>query len=104
MVHTQAEQLAPDIVSVSMLMYGATISRPIALDTAAQKQNGHVIRGAPNRERQTRGGRVCINEDRMLGLTPVYVLNNTNTRLVNRTVRSGAHLKQTLARRGLKFL
>lgn len=54
--------LPPDIVSVSVLMYGATISQPIALDTAAQKQNGHVIRGAPCRERRTgrETGRVRI--------------------------------------------
>lgn len=62
MINIQPEQLAPDTVSVSVLMCGATFSRPIALDTAAQKQNGHVIRGAPNRERQTarEGGRVCV--------------------------------------------
>lgn len=53
MINIQQEQLAPDVVSVSVLMYEATISRPIALDTAAQKQNGHVIRGAPYRERQS---------------------------------------------------
>lgn len=47
MIHIQQAQLAPpDIVSVGVLMYGATISRPIALNTKAQKQNGHVIRGA----------------------------------------------------------
>lgn len=55
MINIQPEQLAPDIASVSVLMYGAAISRPIAPDTAAQKQNGHVIRGAPYRDRQTGG-------------------------------------------------
>lgn len=53
MNNIQPVQLTPDIVSVSVLMCGATFSLPIALDTAAQKQNGHVIRGAPYRERQT---------------------------------------------------
>lgn len=61
-INIQPEQLAPDIVSVSVLMCGATFSRPIALDTAAQKQNGHVIRGAPYRERHTgrETGTVCM--------------------------------------------
>lgn len=44
MIHMQP---APDIVSVNALMCVATFSRPIALHTAAQKQNRHVIRGAP---------------------------------------------------------
>lgn len=60
MVSIQPQQLAPDIVSVSVLMYGATISRPIALNTAGQKQNGHVIRGAPYRETDRETRRVCM--------------------------------------------
>lgn len=50
-IHTQ--QPDPVIVPVSVLMCGAAFSQPIALDTAAQKQNGHVIRGAPDGEKQT---------------------------------------------------
>lgn len=66
MINIQPQQLAPDIVSVSVLMCGTAFSRPIALDTAAQKQNGHVIRGASCRQRQTekQGNCVCLNEDR----------------------------------------
>lgn len=62
MINILPERLAPDIVSVSVLMCGATFSRPIALDTAAQKQNGHVIRGAPYRDRQAerQGECVCV--------------------------------------------
>lgn len=44
-------QPVPDTASATVLMCGATFSRLIALDTAAQKQNGHVIRG-PLTERQ----------------------------------------------------
>lgn len=47
MINIQPEQLAPDTMSVSVLMCRAIFSRPIALDTAAQKQNGHVTRWAP---------------------------------------------------------
>lgn len=65
MINIQPEQLSPYIVSVSVLMYGATISWLITLDTAAHKQNGHVIRGAPYRQEEKQGDCVCINEDRM---------------------------------------
>lgn len=59
MINIQQEQLAPDIVSVSVLMCGTTFSRPIALDTAAQK-HGHVIRGAPYRETEKQRECVCL--------------------------------------------
>lgn len=49
----QPQRSDPDIMSVSVLTCGATFSQSIALDTAAQKQNGHVIRGAPDGEKQT---------------------------------------------------
>lgn len=69
MINIQLDQMAPDIVPVSVLMCGTTFSWPIALDTAAQKQNGHVIRGAPYGERQAgKTGSVCLNEDRPEGL------------------------------------
>lgn len=55
MIDIQPQRPDPDIVSTSVLMCGATFSQPIALDTAAQKQNGHVIRGAPDGEKQTGG-------------------------------------------------
>ena len=67
MINIQPQQLAPDIVSVSVLMCATTFSRPIALDTEAQKQYGHVIRGAPYRETDRETGSVCVyvNEDNL---------------------------------------
>lgn len=75
-VNMTNNQPVPDIVPVSVWMCGATFSRLIALDTAAQKQNGHVIRG-PLTERQ--GGFKWRWAE---GTAPVYLLNNSHPRLI----------------------
>lgn len=112
MINIQPEQLAPDIVSISMLMCGDTFSRPIALHTAAQKQNGHVIRGAPYRGRQTgrETGRLCMFKWRQGVRFGSCVFTKWCTSLLDKQYRAIQLIhanfteKLTLAGRELTFL
>lgn len=58
--YIQAQLLAPDIVSLTVLICEALFSWLIASDAAAQKQNGHVIRGGPYKEGEKRAEKLTM--------------------------------------------
>lgn len=53
-----------------------TFSWPNALNPAGRKQNGHVIRGAPCRDRDKESISVCLNEDGAPGLFVFFIPSN----------------------------
>lgn len=73
LIKSPSIQLTADIVSDGPVMCTAIFSRPIALNTAAQKQGGHVT-GGPDRETKI-GKTLCVflNEGRIYGMSVVYI-------------------------------
>lgn len=67
--------IQPELRPLGALTCRNTFSWPNALSPEGRKQNGHVIRGAPYRERDKEGINVCLNEDGAPGLF-FFALNN----------------------------